>query len=210
MTTRVFLLRHAESANPHVFHGAESDTELSALGERQAWAIAESLHTAELQAVVASAMRRAQRTAHAIAEACHLSVQTEPDLHERRVGFMSGQSFDGGNGIWPETVRRWDAGETSFAHEGAESLDDLRQRLMPVWNRITERHAGKRIAVVAHGVVIKTLLVTLLPGRSWQAIGSIRNTAITELVKNEDDWEAIRIDDLPSNVIGLQAPTIPH
>ncbi|MFO0863739.1 MAG: histidine phosphatase family protein [Gemmataceae bacterium] len=117
-TTRIYLLRHAESANPKVFHGAESDTELSALGERQALAIAEHLCSTDLQAVVASGMRRAQRTALAIANACGLTVETEPDLHERRVGFMSGLGFDGGNGIWPETIRRWDAGETSFAHEG--------------------------------------------------------------------------------------------
>ncbi|MBX9678489.1 MAG: histidine phosphatase family protein [Gemmataceae bacterium] len=210
MMTRVFLLRHAESANPRVFHGAESDTELSPLGEQQAVAIAEYLRSAELQAIVASGMRRAQRTAQAIAHACGLTVETEPELHERRVGFMSGQGFDGGNGIWPETIRRWDAGETSFAHEGAESLDDLRRRVLPVWSSIVERHEGKRIAMVAHGVVIKTLLLTLLEGRTWQSIGSIRNVAITELTKTGNRWNDVRIDDLPPNVAGLQAPTIPH
>ena len=40
MTTRVFLLRHAESADPTVFHGYESDVDLSERGVRQAEAIA--------------------------------------------------------------------------------------------------------------------------------------------------------------------------
>jgi broad specificity phosphatase PhoE len=209
-TTRIFLLRHAESANPKVFHGAESDTDLSALGARQALAIAEHLRSAELQAIVASGMLRAQRTALAIANAAGLILETERDLHERRVGFMSGLGFDGGNGIWPETIHRWDAGETSFAQEGAESLDDLRRRLLPVWARIVDRHAGKRLAVVAHGVVIKTLLLTLLQGHTWQSIGSIRNVAITELTHLDGHWNAVRIDDLPPAVADLQAPTIPH
>src|SRR5437879_1069482 len=33
-TTRVWLLRHAETANPAVFHAAESDVGLSARGQR--------------------------------------------------------------------------------------------------------------------------------------------------------------------------------
>lgn len=203
MTTRVFLLRHAETAAPRVFHGAESDVDLSALGHLQAEAAAEALRAERLDAVVASAMLRAQKTAHAIAQACGLRVETEPDLHERRVSFMSGKPYDGGDGIWPETVRRWSAGETSFAHEGAESLDDLRARLIPVWTRITERHAGKRLAVVAHGIVIKTLLLTILPDQSWESIGSIRNVAVTELVQGKIGWEAVRIAWLPREVESL-------
>lgn len=34
--TRVWLLRHGESANPTVFHGAESDIDLGERGRRQA------------------------------------------------------------------------------------------------------------------------------------------------------------------------------
>ena len=41
MPTRVLLLRHAETATPHLFHGAESDVGLSERGRRQADAVAE-------------------------------------------------------------------------------------------------------------------------------------------------------------------------
>src|SRR4051812_13317991 len=57
--TRVFLLRHAESADPTVFHGAESDVGLSERGERQAHAVAAVLAAHRPTAVVSSAMRRA-------------------------------------------------------------------------------------------------------------------------------------------------------
>ena len=40
MPDRFFLLRHAETADPLVFHGAESDVGLSERGRRQAGAVA--------------------------------------------------------------------------------------------------------------------------------------------------------------------------
>src|SRR2546423_1478349 len=36
MATRVLMLRHGETSDPDVFHGAESDVGLSELGQRQA------------------------------------------------------------------------------------------------------------------------------------------------------------------------------
>src|SRR5688572_11635776 len=118
--TRVFLLRHAESAIPNVFHGAESDVDLSPRGRRQAAAIARVLAPLQPAAVVSSAMRRAVETARPIAEHCGVPHLLQPLLHERRVAGLSGLSY-ADNDIWPETVRRWSAGETNYAHAGAET-----------------------------------------------------------------------------------------
>src|SRR5271154_633843 len=90
MPTRVLLLRHAESADPSVFHGAESDIGLSARGRRQATAVARVLTELHPDHVVSSAMTRALETARPIAAACGVKVRVEPDLHERRVGSLSG------------------------------------------------------------------------------------------------------------------------
>src|SRR5437660_2574451 len=88
MATRVWLLRHAETADPRVFHGAESDVGLSERGRRQAEQIAAYLAglTPAPEAVVSSGMRRALDTAWPIARACGLEVRVEPALHERKVG----------------------------------------------------------------------------------------------------------------------------
>src|SRR5439155_12585897 len=93
MPTRVYLLRHAESADPTVFHGAESDVGLSTRGREQARAIAPILAALKPDVIVSSAMKRALDTAAPIATACGLTVRVEPDLHERRVGILSGQPF---------------------------------------------------------------------------------------------------------------------
>lgn len=199
MPTRVFLLRHAESANPLIFHGAESDVDLSDRGRRQAEAVAPVLAAHSPTAVVSSAMRRALATAAPIARACGLPIRVEPDLHERRVGALSGTPTHDGDGAWPTTLRRWVAGDTGFAPPGAESFDAIRGRVLPVWERITAA-PDQTLVVVAHGVVCKVLLLTLLPGctpADWHRLGHPPNVGISTLVRTSRGWDALRLLEVP-------------
>jgi 2,3-bisphosphoglycerate-dependent phosphoglycerate mutase len=201
--TRVYLLRHAETTNPAIFHGAESDVGLSETGRQQAEAIARYFAGRHVEGVVSSAMRRARDTAQPIADACGLPLLVEPALHERRVGVLSGTPTNDPNGVWPETARRWAAGETSYATGGAESFDDIRGRVLPVWERITRTHAGKTMVVVAHGVVCKVLLLSLLPGYTvadWPRLGPIHNVAVTELLETARSWQALTLNQQPAIV----------
>jgi len=200
-TTRVWLLRHAETADPTVFHGAESDIGLSERGRRQADQLAPYLAELMPAAVISSGMLRARLTAAPIVRACGLPLQVEPDLHERRVGALSGTSLQRSDGIYADTVRCWSAGETGYAPAGAESYDDIRRRVVAVWQRLAAQYAGQSIVVVAHGVVCKVLL-TSLPGTGltvadWQQIGPIRNLAMHELVQAVAGWQLVRLNDLP-------------
>lgn len=199
---RIFLLRHAESADPTVFHGAESDIGLSPKGERQAAAIARFLAGQGIDAVISSAMRRAVLTAQAIAEAAGIPHLLEPMLHERRVGILSGKPF-GEGGIWADTQRRWSRGEADYAHDGAESWTALRDRIVPAWDRIIAAHADKTVAVVAHGIVCKVILLHLFPHFTWETIGSTRNAALNELTCVDDVWSLVRRDELPTEALDL-------
>ncbi len=203
MPTRVYLLRHAESANPAVFHGAESDVGLSDNGRRQAEAIAPYFAARRPDVVISSAMRRARDTALPIAAACGLPLIVEPELHERRIGALGGTSTNDPTSVWPETARRWAAGETTYAPDGAESFDDIRRRVLPVWERITREHAGRTCVVVAHGVVCKVLLLSLLPGYTvadWPRLGPIHNVAVSELVEAAGSWQALTLNEQPTIV----------
>jgi broad specificity phosphatase PhoE len=200
--TRVLLLRHAESADPNVFHGFESDVELSERGRRQAEALAGVLVARSPQVLESSGMRRALETAAPISRVCGLPVQVERDLHERRVGALSGVSVHT-DGVWPATLRRWLAGDTGHAPDGAESFDDIRARVLPVWERVTREHEGKTLIIVAHGIVCRVLLLSLLPGwgpADWQRLSPMRNAAINEVVRGAAGWEAVRLNELPESV----------
>jgi broad specificity phosphatase PhoE len=209
MSTTIWLTRHAESAVPTVFHGAESDVGLSELGRRQADAAAGWFAGLGPTAVVSSGMIRARDTAAPIAVACGVAHHIEPELHERRVGVLSGTDFASNNGLWPQTIARWTAGETGFTTPGAESFDQLRDRLIPAVQRVADTFAGGRVVVVAHGVVCKVLLLTLLPGygpANWVQVGHAPNLAVSELVYDRS-WAAVRLLDVPPPVAALTAGT---
>ncbi len=200
--TRVLLLRHAETAAPHLFHGAESDIGLSERGLRQAFAIAPVLAAEQPVAVISSAMRRAVLTAEPVAAACHLPLRQEPELHERRVGGLCGQPFSMTDGIWRDTLRRWMNGETHFAPDGAESFDDIRRRVLPIWQQLADDYRGQTYVVVAHGAVIKVLLLSLGVGygpEDWQAFHS-PNLGINELIHSADQWRIARLQEVPKEV----------
>jgi broad specificity phosphatase PhoE len=202
MPTRVLLLRHAESANPLVFHGAESDVGLSERGRRQAEAIAPRLAVCAPQVLVSSAMSRALETAAPIARACGLELRIEPELHERRVGALGGTPTRQRDGVWPDTLRHWLAGNTSFAPPGAESFEDIRRRVLPVWQRLTAQYVDQTVIIVAHGIVCRVLLLSLLAGFSvadWYRIGT-DNVAINEVINESGTWRALRLNELPAEV----------
>jgi 2,3-bisphosphoglycerate-dependent phosphoglycerate mutase len=204
LSTHIFLLRHAETANPNVFHGAESDVGLSERGRRQAEQLAPMLAEARPAAVISSAMRRAIDTALPITATCALALRIEPDLHERRVGALSGTSTQSKEGVWPDTLRRWVAGETGYAPPGAESFDAIRDRVLPVWRRLTREFAGQTLVIVAHGVVIRVLLLSELPGLGpgdWHRLGPIRNLGVNELLWTGAEWEAVRLNEVPAALV---------
>lgn len=207
MRTTLWLTRHAETAAPAVFHGAESDVGLSGLGRRQAEAAAAWFAALAPTAVVSSGMTRAKDTAAPVAAACRVAHRVEPALHERRVGPLSGTPVAAAAGPWPETVARWAAGDTGYTTPGAESFDQLRDRLVPAVLRAAGASPGGRVVVVAHGVVCKVLLLSLLPGygpADWVRVGPVPNLAVSELVF-DGGWAAASLLAVPPPVAALAA-----
>lgn len=205
--TRIWLVRHAESATPHVFHGAESDVQLSGHGHRQAAAAAAWFQELQPDLVASSAMRRAVDTAAPIATACGVEHIIEPAFHERRIGILGGTSFALDEGPWVETLRHWTAGDTAFTTPGAESYDDLKARLLPEWQRFVERVRGRRTVLVTHGIVCKVLLLTILPvwgPRRWHELGKVANLAVSEVCgDSQGNWSAARLLHVPEPVAAI-------
>lgn len=162
--TRILLARHAETAAPDRFHGAESDIGLSALGHQQAERLGDWIAGSRPSALYCSAMRRAIDTATPIGRACGLEPVIIPELHERRIGTLSGVSREEGWATYAAVKERWIAGELEVSHPGGESFADIRRRVWPILEGLADRHRGQTIAVVAHGVVIRVLMVSLVTG----------------------------------------------
>jgi len=200
---RVLLMRHAETALPHVFHGYESNIDLGPRGYRQAEAVAPILAAFKPDVLISSNMLRARRTAEAIANVTHLPIQIEPELHERKVGNLQGSPVMGEFGVWPDTLAKWVSGDTAYTPEGMESFDQIRDRVLPVWDRVTLENQGRTIVIVAHGIVCRVLMLSLVEGYNaadWPRLGRIANVSISELVGSGRSWRAERIGYVPDEV----------
>ena len=208
----VWLVRHAETAAPTMFHGAESDVELGEHGKQQAAAAAAWFAALRPTAVVSSAMIRARDTAAPIAAGCRVPHFIEPRLHERKVGPLSRKPRAEADHNWEETIRRWLRGETDYAHPGMETYDEIRDRVVPAFQEAVAAHPGGRVAIVCHGVVKKVLLLSLLRDKSpaeWVSIGKIPNLAVSELIPDRDKWIASRLLFVPPPVRELNATAEP-
>lgn len=190
--SRILLLRHAETSAPDRFHGSESDIGLGERGFRQAEAVAPLLAAETPAALYCSAMLRARQTAEVIARVCKLAPEIEPLLHERKMGPVSGLSRDEGLAVYNEAKTRWMAGELDYTHEGGESYAEIRQRVVPIFQRLAERSVGKTAVVVAHGVVIRVILTTVLADFGPEHFDrlAIDNTAVNDLRWSGGSWRA--------------------
>ena len=204
----VWLARHAETAAPAMFHGAESDIELGAHGYRQAAAAVEWFAAFKPTAVVSSAMKRATQTAAPIAAGCGVPHLIEPQLHERFVGPLTRLSRAEADQVWDETTRQWTAGNTAYSFPGMESFDALRERVVPAFERVAAAHPGGRVVIVCHGVVCKVLLLSLLRGygpEQWVSVGRVVNLATSEMVPDGDRWAARQLLVVPPPVAAVNA-----
>jgi len=202
----VWLIRHAETSTPDVFHGAESDVDLSALGERQAAALGDWFRDQRPDVVISSAMIRAVRTAQAVVGACGIPHAIVPELHERRIGILSGKPFETISGLWAETLAAWSNGEIDATTEGAESYAEVRSRALVGWEAVLRIGVGKRVVIVAHGITCKVLLLSLLADcgpTAWHRLGRIPNVAVSLLHPREGAWHAETIARIPESVAAL-------
>jgi probable phosphoglycerate mutase len=206
--TTIWLCRHAETATPYLVHGAESDIGLGEHGRRQAEAAASWFRERGPNVVVSSGMVRAVDTAAPIAALCGVPHEIEPELHERKVGRFSQKTGEEVDIVWKETVLRWESGETDYAYPGMESFAQIAARVIPAFQRVAGRHSSKRIAIIAHGVVCKVLLASILKEYSpsdWTRLGRALNLSVSELVQEGEQWRANAVLAVPEPVVAVNA-----
>lgn len=202
LTSRVLLMRHAKTAAPDRFHGAESDIGLGAEGFEQARSAAEALTLVRPSAVYCSNMRRARETAEPIAAACRVPHGIVPALHERRMGTLSNAPITEVRDEVDRHIQRWAEGDLDASHPGGESYREMRERVVTPFVELAERHRGESIVVVVHGVVIRVLITALVEGFSpgdYHQI-AIRHVAVNDLRRGDPGWTVAALDQDPETV----------
>jgi broad specificity phosphatase PhoE len=160
--TTLLLVRHGATAanlkQPYTLQGMRPDSDLAAEGQAQARAVAQALVGCGAVRVVASPLRRAWQTAAPIAESLGVELVGEPGLVEIDTGLWTGLTWEEIEARWPAESEAFHEDAERHGYLGGENLGQLRERLLPVVERLAEQHAGQTVVVVSHGVVIRALL----------------------------------------------------
>ena len=158
MTTRFIVVRHGQTVwNTQTRIQGQTDSELTAEGLAQAEAIGKRLAREKFDAIVASDLGRAMRTAGSIAVHCKLQVMPEPRLRERSFGAGEGLTYAEIDARWPGVFSRAANTDPDAAIPGGESRRQFHERIRAAFESLARDHAGRRVAVVTHGGVLAVL-----------------------------------------------------
>lgn len=169
----IILVRHAATELNRARVLQPPDTPLSAVGIKQAEAVARHLASLRPAGVISSDLPRAMVTAQAISRATGLSIETTELLRERNFGDLRGQACDG-LGFDPLTMAQ--------APPGGESAGAFELRIARAFELMVRRRAmlAGPLVVVTHGLVIRAMLAgPATPAATSRASAPIANTAVT-------------------------------
>jgi probable phosphoglycerate mutase len=186
--TEIFLIRHGETDwNVEKRLQGHLDIDLNRAGERQAAALASAMQGHELDVVISSDLKRALRTARAVANLHGLEVQLDRGLRERAYGAFEGLSHDQIRDRHPDYFVAWRARDMDARFPGgateAETLREFSARAVAAVTALATRYRRRRIAMVTHGGVLECIY------RAASGIGyasprdfDIRNASINHLL----------------------------
>ncbi|MEH3107660.1 MAG: histidine phosphatase family protein [Sphingomonas fennica] len=232
---RLWIVRHGESAGnvardeAHA-RGAERielatrdvDIALSSRGERQAAALgtwfADAPAEVRPEVLLASPYVRARETARIFRDgggaAPGLPIAIDERLREKEFGILDGLTTSGVAALHPEQAEfRRLLGKFYHRPPGGESWCDVIFRLRAVMDSIALHHAGRRVMIVAHQVVVLCLRYVIedLTEDEILAIdraGDVANCAVTEyrLDAARDALALVRYNDVPHLEADATAP----
>jgi probable phosphoglycerate mutase len=167
--TTLLLVRHAETDdNASMRLSGWTDTDLSARGESQVALLADHFNRAHghIDALYASPLIRARRTAEAIGNLTGHQPILLDDLREMYFGELDGRPFEELREAYAHLLQAdEDSALEDFVWPSGESRSGFTARSLRVANHIARRHPGGLVGVVTHGGLIATLM-TILHGES--------------------------------------------
>lgn len=158
----LYCIRHGETTfNAEGRIQGQLDTPLSALGMRQAEAIARLLADEPIEMVYASPLARAFATAVPLAKALGVELVTDNRLKELNAGVFQNLLPAEMAERFPEATARWKAHDPDFRIPGGESRRELMVRGTAALLDVLER-PHRVAAVVAHGGLLTAAFKGLL------------------------------------------------
>jgi alpha-ribazole phosphatase len=148
----IYLIRHTTPAIARGICYGQTDLDVTESFEQEAGVIRHHLPTG-IELVYSSPLQRCARLARHLFPAQPLSL--EDDLMEVFCGQWEMRHWDE---LPKDEIEPWMADFVNIRIPGGESYLDLQHRVGRCWSAITGQATDRRIAVVAHGGVIRSIL----------------------------------------------------
>lgn len=163
MSTRVFVIRHAETTvtQEDRFAGV-GDVALSEVGREHACGLATRLRGFQLDAVYSSPLRRAVETAEIVAESHATPVIPVDALREINHGHWEGLTRGQVETNFPDEYASYQRDPLDFQVEGGEAASAVAARAVPAILQIVHAHPNQQIAVVSHKTTNRLLIGSFL------------------------------------------------
>ena len=193
-TTRLYLVRHAQSQSNTGEASYLTDAPLTPAGQEQARRVGERLARQGIDAIYSSPLRRALETAQAIADATGLTLRVLKDLREvglGDIGDLAKTTQEKAQAVKDRILREgsWDA------FPGSEGSQVVRRRVAAVFSQVVAECPGMRVAAVSHGGVIQSYVSHVL-GLERDFIFYPFNTGITSIRALDDRRAVWRLNDI--------------
>ncbi|WP_410016478.1 2,3-diphosphoglycerate-dependent phosphoglycerate mutase GpmB [Sodalis sp. C49] len=189
---QVYLVRHGETEwNALRRIQGQSDSALTAKGQRQAQQVAERVQRMGITHIISSDLGRTRHTADIIARACGCDVRPDPRLRELDMGVLEMRDIDT---LTPEE-ESWRKQLVNGTPDGripkGESMTELAQRMHAALDSCRELPAGSRPLLVSHGMALGCLISTVLglPPYAERRL-RLRNCSISRMDFQQSPWLA--------------------
>ncbi|HEX7716298.1 MAG TPA: bifunctional RNase H/acid phosphatase [Marmoricola sp.] len=165
--TTLILVRHGvtDHTSRKVFSGglASANPPLTDEGRAQVRATGEWLAPMrdQIDALVASPVRRTHQSAEILGELLGHEVEFEDGIAEMEFGTWDGLTFADVQERFPDELSAW-LGDLEYPPGGGESFRAVAERVLAGRDRIVAAYAGRTVLVVSHVTPIKTLVADAL------------------------------------------------
>ena len=171
----IIFLRHGQAKNnvDRVLAGRTDGIPLTDVGITQAQHTAELLKPMNVSAIYSSPIQRAKHTAEIVGEYNSVDVSIDDRLIELDMGKFTGMAYDKIMNHHGNVFMKFYNGELEIAHNGVETFEDVKKRIMSMLGHVAENHSDENVVLVTHMDPIKAMLsfaVALSPTNLFELI----------------------------------------
>ncbi len=195
--TEIFLVRHTQ-AEGNVYRMMQGywDGGVTEAGILQQQALRERFLSVPVDAVYSSDLRRAVFTAEAISAPKGLEIIKDKRLREINVGPWERAYFGNLFHDEPKSAAEFIFEPETWHLDGAETYQQVGERVYAAIEDIAKRNEGKRVAVVSHGVSIRTFAakVTGISLNDVKTLPIFRNTSVSTFAYDNGKFAPVELN----------------